>query len=182
DVSTPDDVGAPDDVVAVATAAGSAPDDVVGVRSAPDDVIGAAGAPHDVGAPDNVLGTRSAPDDVLGGAGAPHDVVAVGVGAARGAPDDIVAAGGPGDAPRRTEREGVRQWIQHAAREQVVAPDNPLAPHRLDRHPLTGLISSVEPCEPDCPERVQKAGAFGQGVVAGIGLRGVLTTCLHAVR
>ena len=191
----PDDVvaitrRAPDDVVAITR---RAPDDVVAVaRCAPDDVVAvsaaAVGAPDDVVAitrrtPDDVVAVaRRAPDNVVAVAGAPDDVAAAIIGPARCAPDDVVAVVGDfRRSPEDARFPRVRRRQHQAAGQLVVAPDEVLAPHRLDRNTLAFLGRRVEAREPHGAERVQETGALLERAVAAIFLRRVLEDRLEQV-
>ena len=64
----------------------------------------------------------------------------------------------------------------------MIAPDDTLAPETLHRHALAGLRGRVEAREADGTERVEKAGALNERVVALIDLRGVLKDRLDRIR
>ena len=63
----------------------------------------------------------------------------------------------------------------------MVAPDEVLAPHLLDRHFVARLRVRVEPREPNGADGIQEARALRQRVVAGVRLRGVLQDRLHGI-
>ena len=86
--------------------------------------------------------------------------------AAHRAPHDVVAVVGGGHAPVRADRERVRGGHEHAAADQVVTPDDVLAPHVLGRIGLPGLRGGKEPREAHGADGVDEAGTLCQRVVA----------------